>query len=88
MNDKEFQDFLVKQFDQLNTRLDTINNHMGKVDSNQLLMENEIIEKVRGLYDFREVQNDINEKVINTLDRIEAKIDVLQLETAHIRRVK
>ena len=29
-----------------------------------------------------------HERLISALDRIEAKIDVLQLETAHLRRVK
>jgi exonuclease VII large subunit len=51
-------------------------------------MENEVIEKIRGLYDFREVQQDTNQNIISILGRIEAKIDVLQMETAHIRRVK
>jgi uncharacterized protein Yka (UPF0111/DUF47 family) len=35
-----------------------------------------------------EVQNNVNERIINTLERVEAKVDVLQLETAHLRRVK
>ena len=50
--------------------------------------ENELTEKVRALFDAREVQNDINERVIYSLNRIEAKLDVLQLETAHLRRIK
>ena len=36
----------------------------------------------------REAQNEMNERMITTLGRIEAKVDVLQLETAHLRRVK
>jgi len=51
-------------------------------------IENEVIEKIRALFDAREVQQDTNQRIISTLDRIEAKVDVLQLETAHIRRVK
>ena len=45
-------------------------------------MENELTEKVQALFDAREVQNDINERALNALERIEAKIDVLQLEAA------
>ncbi|NLT94074.1 MAG: hypothetical protein GXW85_00800 [Clostridia bacterium] len=51
-------------------------------------METEVIDKVRALFDAREVQHDINQRIISTLERIEAKIDVLQMETAHIRRIK
>ena len=58
---------------------------MVKIESR---IENEVIEKIRALFDAREVQQDVNQRVISTLDRIEAKIDVLQLETAHIRRLK
>jgi uncharacterized Fe-S cluster-containing MiaB family protein len=59
----------------------------SKVDKLELRMENEVIEKVGALLDAREVQNDINQQILNTLQRMEAKIDVLQVETAHIRRV-
>lgn len=45
-------------------------------------------EKLSALFDAREVQNNVNEKILVTLERMEAKLDVLQLETAHIRRVK
>jgi len=79
---------LEKILKQIIDKLDNLENKIDKVDSNQLRMENELTEKIRGLYDFREVQNDINERLISTLDRIEAKVDVLQLETAHIRRIK
>jgi len=58
------------------------------IEESQVRMENELTEKVRALYDAREVQNDVNERIINALGRIEAKVDVLQMETASIRRVK
>lgn len=58
------------------------------IRQSQVRMENELTEKVRALFDAREVQNDVNERIMSTLDRIEAKVDVLQLETAHLRRVK
>ena len=51
-------------------------------------IENEVIDKVRALFDNREVQAEINDKIQSTLTRIETKIDVLQMETAHIRRIK
>lgn len=33
-------------------------------------------------------QSDVNQQILNTIQHMEAKIDVLQMETAHIRRVK
>ncbi len=54
----------------------------------EVRIENEVIEKIRALYDARSLQEDINMRIIDTLDRIEAKLDVLQMETAHIRRVR
>ncbi|KNZ69010.1 hypothetical protein Tfer_2372 [Thermincola ferriacetica] len=60
----------------------------GRMDKLESKIETEITDKIRALYDFREVQADINNRIITTLDRIEAKVDVLQMETAQIRRVK
>ncbi|WP_235811146.1 hypothetical protein [Syntrophomonas wolfei] len=68
--------------------MDNLETKVDKVDASQVRMENELTEKVRALFDAREVQNDINERIIMALGRIEAKVDVLQLETAHLRRVK
>ena len=62
--------------------------NVNKLSESQVRMENELTEKVRALFDAREVQNNINERIITSLDRIEAKVEVLQLETASIRRVK
>lgn len=59
-----------------------------EIRQSQARMEFELTEKIRALYDARQSQQDINERIINTLGRIEAKIDVLQMETASIRRIK
>ncbi|NLJ76471.1 MAG: hypothetical protein GX325_04320 [Peptococcaceae bacterium] len=48
-------------------------------------VENEIINKIGALFDAREIQQDINRKIISSLERIEAKVDILQMETVHIR---
>lgn len=72
---------VAKHVTQLGEDVKTIHN-------SQVRMENELTEKIRGLYDFREVQDDINDRIIPSLGRIEAKVDVLQMETANIRRVK
>jgi hypothetical protein len=59
-----------------------------EIHENQVRMEFKMDEKFGALFDAREQQLDINKEIIEKLDRIEAKVDVLQLETAHIRRIK
>ncbi len=54
----------------------------------EMRMENEVIDKIKILFDAREIQNETIANISETLNRVEAKLDVLQLETAHIRIVK
>jgi len=79
------QNLILKTLQQHSAQLETLQKGQQKLESR---IENEVIDKIRILFDAREVQKDLNQQIINTLGRIEAKIDVLQLETAHIRRVK
>jgi len=81
MTDVEFQEFMVKHLMELST-------DVKQIQESQVRMESELTEKISGLYDFRQVQDDVNEGIKSSLERIEAKVDVLQLETAHLRRVK
>ena len=73
---------------ELNGKFDGLSREFQELKDIQLRMENSLTEKAKGLYEFIEVQMDANKDVIERLDRIEAKVEVLQLETAHIRRVK
>ncbi|NLC47619.1 MAG: hypothetical protein GX766_10880 [Firmicutes bacterium] len=82
MNDLENgQNMIAKQLNELGKGQEELRKNVAR-------METELTEKVRALFDFREVQNDINERIISALGRIEAKLDVLQMETAHLRRIK
>lgn len=69
------QDMIAKQVNELSEGQEELRKSVAT-------MENELTEKVQALFDAREVQNDINERALNALERIEAKIDVLQLEAA------
>lgn len=60
-----------------------MNNRLNKLE---IRIENEVIDKIRALFDARSVQEDVNNRIFSTLERIETKIDVIQLETAHVRR--
>lgn len=81
MTDKDFQEFMIKHMTELS-------GEVKELRQSQVRMESELTEKVRALFDAREVQNDVNERIISALERLEAKVDVLQMETASIRRVK
>ena len=81
MSEAELQELIVKHLMELST-------DVKQIQESQVRMESELTEKISGLYDFRQVQDDVNEGIKSSLERIEAKVDVLQLETAHLRRVK
>lgn len=81
----ESQSQILKTLQQHSEQFATLRTRIDKLESN---IENKVDDKVRGLYDAREVQTDVNQQILQTLVRMEAKIDVLQLETANIRRVK
>lgn len=68
-----------------NSKLHSMSNTLEKL---ALSIEHDIIVKISALYDSREVQKDHNARVDETLDRIEKKVEVLQLETSSLRRIK
>ena len=102
MDNEKFQELMLDQFAKLfgkfeslsgefqglNGKFDGLSGEFQELKDIQLRMESSLTEKAKGLYEFVEVQRDANKDVIERLDRIEAKVEVLQLETAHIRRVK
>ncbi len=81
MTDRELLELLVQ-------KVTGIEKEVQEVKSTQLRMEQDHGDKIRALFDAREVQSDVNERIVSTLDRMEAKIDVLQLESARMRRIK
>lgn len=52
------------------------------------IIEHDVEQKLEAIFDFREVQSDHNQKTDLALERIEAKVEVLQLETSSLRRIK
>jgi len=73
-------------------KLEKIDNRLVTVEQSQTRMENDLTEKVRGLYDAREIQFDVNERIIDSLGRIENKFDRMSLKVsshdAILQRVK
>ena len=52
------------------------------------VLEHNVAQKIEVIFDFREIQIDHNQKTGQALERIEAKVEVLRLETSNLRRIK
>lgn len=72
--------------------VDALHAEIADVKSSLIRMENDMGEKISALFDSREVQTDVNERICDSLNRIEGKIDRLTLKVAShdaaLKRVK
>ncbi|MEW6697489.1 MAG: hypothetical protein ACOY35_08270 [Bacillota bacterium] len=59
----------------------------SKVEKLELRIENEVADKIRGLYDFREVNNDQFTKVIEKLESIEIDTGYLVSRVARLEKM-
>jgi len=88
MLDDKVMDLLSKILEnqtETNSQLKELTSRVQKIE---MKVENDLGYKIKASFDAREVQNEKNETIINTLERIETKIETLQMETAHVRKVK
>ncbi|GAB6155692.1 hypothetical protein JCM17380_44430 [Desulfosporosinus burensis] len=69
----------------IRTGQETIAQNVAKIIT---VVEHDIPQKIEAIFDFREIQIEHNQKTGQALERIEAKVEVLQLETSHLRRIK
>ena len=80
------------RFNEMDSRFNDLNSRMERVESSLVRIENDHGEKLRALFDAREVQLDVNERIFDTLNRLEGKIDRLGLKVsaqdALLKRVK
>ena len=51
-------------------------------------MENNLTTKITALFDAREAQQEVNERIITSLEKLEKKVDFLEMETARLKRIK
>jgi hypothetical protein len=70
---------------ELRTGQETLAINVAKIIT---VIEHDVANKIGAIFDFREIQIDHNQKTGDTLERIEAKVEVLQLETSQLRRIK
>lgn len=88
MLDDKVMDLLGKILEnqtETNFQLKELTSRVQKIETK---VENDLGYKIRVLFDAREVQNERNNTIIKALERIETKIEILQMETAHVRKVK
>ena len=102
MENDKFQEFMGDQFAKMFQEIQKVCGELQKVKVDvqgvkvdvqgvkniQLRMENDLNDKIGKVFDFIDAQRDVNKEIVESLNRIEVKVEVLQLETAHIRRVK
>jgi len=67
--------------DEVRGGLDEVRKDLTKLSAK---VEGEMFEKIRGLYDAREVQNHTNERILSALESIETKLHVVQVDTFRV----
>jgi len=72
---------------QLLERVTNIESNMA-TKADLVRIENELGRKIGGLYDAREVQKDVNERILASLERIEAKTENHDIKIAVLDRRK
>ena len=88
MLDDKVMDLLGKILEnqtKTNSQLKELTSRFQKIEAK---VEHDLGYKIKALFDAREIQNEKNDTIINALERIETKIEILQMETTHIRKVK
>ena len=83
---------ILSELKSVNQRLDKLEGGQQKLQHSLARIENDHGEKLRGIYDAREVQFDVNERICETLGRMEGKFDRMILKVsshdAILQRVK
>jgi hypothetical protein len=75
MDNEKFQELVLKKLELLDTLTNDITgltSKVDKIDANQVRLETEITEKIRALFDFRQVSLDYFTSIKDSLARIEA----------------
>ncbi len=88
MLDDKIMDLLGKILEnqtETNSQLKELTSRVQKIETK---VENDLGYNIKALFEAREVQNEKNDTIINALERIETKIEILQMETAHVRKIK
>lgn len=102
MENEKFQELVIRQFEKIDQKFEKIDERFDKMEQrfdelskNQevlarhvLRIENKMDDKFGALFDFVDYQKGVNKEVLGRLDKVEKKVDRLELETAHLRAVR
>ncbi|BAE83836.1 hypothetical protein [Desulfitobacterium hafniense] len=86
--DDKVKELLVKILENQTETNSQLKELTSRVQIIETKVENDLAYKIKALFDAREMQNDKSNTMIEALERIETKIEILQMETAHVRKVK
>ncbi len=81
MTNEEFQKLVLEKLTSIDQRQSTMEQELSSVKKSLVKLENEQGLKVSALFDAREVQFDTNERIFNTLNRIESKVDRMSFKS-------
>jgi hypothetical protein len=94
MDSEELLKQLIEGQAQLFTEIKAVRNEMAtkqelsEVKQSVIRMENTMINKFGSLFDAREVQFDVNERILASLERIEEKVGKHDIQISVLDRVK
>ncbi|HEX3047279.1 MAG TPA: hypothetical protein VHY08_21170 [Bacillota bacterium] len=82
MENEKFQELVLDHLVRLTQDNTEIKNRLEKVEAAVIRIENDHGDKLQALFDAREVQIDVNERISDALNRIEGKVDRLTLKVS------
>lgn len=92
VENEKFQELVLDHLVKLSQDNTEIKQRLEKVESAVIRIENDHGGKLQALFDAREAQIDVNERIFDALNRIEGKVDHLALKvSAHeavLKKVK
>lgn len=81
MDNDKFQKLVLQQFEKVFEKLGSMENRLEAVERGQLRletrMENEVIEKIRALFDDRSINQDYFASIKDSLARVEDRVEFL-----------
>jgi len=93
MDNDKFQELMLQQFNKVFEKLDSVENGLEAVKRNQIRLEtrieNEVVEKIRALFDDRSVNQDYFASIKDSLARIEDRVEFLARQNIeHLNKLR
>ncbi|ACV64392.1 hypothetical protein Dtox_3683 [Desulfofarcimen acetoxidans DSM 771] len=85
MTNEQFQELVINHLKALTNEVKEIKSNQHKLE---LHIETEVTDKIRSLYEFREVQANVNERILAALDRIESKVETHDIQISILDKTK